>query len=103
MLRQPESAQPLLMMYIRYIMTLTRTQISLSEEERNVLEAVRSRTGRSMSALIRDAIRSTYGSSDSADRVRTALDSTFGVVTTNRSGEDLVDSVRSGRRLAGGE
>ena len=60
-------------------MSLTRTQISLSDEDRNVLEAMRRRTGQSMSALIRDAIHSTYGSAGSAESVRAALDSTFGV------------------------
>lgn len=81
-------------------MSLGRTQISLSAEDRAVLEAVRRRTGRSMSALIRDAIRSTYGSVSSTDNVKAALDSTFGVITTGCSGESLVDSIRSGRRLA---
>ncbi|MBN8869955.1 MAG: CopG family transcriptional regulator [Solirubrobacterales bacterium] len=80
-------------------MSLTRTQISLSDEDRKVLEAMRRRTGQSMSALIRDAIHSTYGSAGSVESVRAALDSTFGVVSSDRSGEELVDSIRSGRRL----
>ncbi|MCO5314769.1 MAG: ribbon-helix-helix protein, CopG family [Solirubrobacterales bacterium] len=80
-------------------MTLTRTQISLSEDDRAVLDAMRRRTGQSMSALIRDAIHSTYGSTGSADSILAALDSTFGTVSTDRSGEELVDSIRSGRRL----
>jgi hypothetical protein len=82
-------------------MALTRTQISLSEDDRKVLEAVRRRTGQSMSSLIREAIHSTYGSANSTDRIRAALDSTFGVVSTDQSGEDLVESIRSGRRLTG--
>ncbi len=80
-------------------MTLTRTQISLSEDDRTVLDAVRRRTGRSMSALIRDAIHSTYGTASSTDRVRSALDATFGVVASDQPGEALVESVRSGSRL----
>lgn len=80
-------------------MTLTRTQISLSDDDRKVLEAVRRRTGLSMSALIRDAIRSAYGSAGSTDSIRAALDSTFGIVSNDRSGEDIVESIRSGRRL----
>lgn len=87
-------------MYTNYIMTLTRTQISLSDDDRKVLDAVGRRTGRSMSALIREAIHSTYGSASSTDSIRTALDSTFGVVSTERSGKDLVDSIRSGQRLS---
>ncbi len=81
-------------------MSLTRTQISLSEADRNVLEAAGRRTGQSMSALIREAIRATYGAPGSADRVRSALDATFGVVAVEDSGETLVESARSGRRLA---
>ena len=80
-------------------MALSRTQISLSDEDRKLLDAMRQRTGESRSALIRNAIRSTYGSAGSAERVRPALDSTFGVVSADHSGEDLVGSIRSGRRL----
>ena len=81
-------------------MAMNRTQISLSDSDREVLEAVRRRTGQSMSALIRDAIHSTYGSTSSLDSVRAALDSTFGVVAGDKSGEALVDSIRTGRRLS---
>ncbi len=78
-------------------MALSRMQISLSDEDRKLLDAMHRRTGRSMSALIRDAIHSTYGSAGSATDVRAALDSTFGVVSTERSGEKLVESIRAGR------
>lgn len=81
-------------------MAMNRTQISLSDADRDVLEAARRRTGQSMSALIRDAIRSTYGSTSALDSVRAALDSTFGVTAGGESGEALVDSIRSGRRLS---
>lgn len=84
-------------------MPLTRTQISLSDADRSVLDAARRRTGRSMSALIREAIHSTYGTPSSTERVRAALDSTYGVVRVDESGEALVESIRSGRRLAGPE
>ena len=80
-------------------MALTRTQISLSDEDRKLLDSMRQRTGQSISVLIHDAIHSTYGSAGSADNIRAALDSTFGVVSTDGSGEDLVESIRSGRRL----
>lgn len=79
-------------------MALTRTQISLSDEDRKLLDAMRRRTGQSLSALIGNAIHLTYGSANSTGSVQAALDSTFGVVSTDRSGEDLVDSIRSGRR-----
>lgn len=80
-------------------MSLTRTQISLSEEDRHVLDVAQRRTGRSMSALIREAIHATYGAPISRDRVRIALDLSFGASALDVSGEAAVDSIRSGRRL----
>ena len=87
-------------MYDPYIMQMQRTQISLSDDDRRVLDAVARRTGLSMSALIRDAIHTTYGRVGEDDRVRTALTATFDVVDAAASGEELVDRVRSGARLA---
>lgn len=80
-------------------MSLTRTQISLSADDRRVLEIAGRRTGRSMSALIREAIHSTYGAPGSGDRVRAALDLSFGVTTIEVSGEAAVESIRTARRL----
>jgi hypothetical protein len=65
-----------------------------------VLDAVATRTGLSMSSLIRQAIHSTYGHVDDEDATRRALAATFGAVTSDISGEQLVDGIRSGRRLA---
>lgn len=48
-----------------------------------------------MSALIRDAIHATYGSYASVETVRAALDATFGAIHSDRSGEELVDSIRT--------
>lgn len=87
-------------MYDDYIMSMQRTQISLSDEDRRVLDAVAQRTGLSMSALIRDAIHMTYGRVAEDDRVRAALLATFDVVDATASGEQLVDRLRSGARLA---
>lgn len=87
-------------MYSSYIMTLTRTQISLSDDDRRVLDAVSRRTGLSMSALIRDAIHVTYGEVGQKDRIRALLDTSFGVVELDNSGEVLVESIRSGGRLS---
>ena len=81
-------------------MSMTRTQISLTEADRAVLDEERGRTGRSMSGLIRDAIHATYGSPGSEARTLAALEATFGVLPDTESGEALVESVRSGRRLA---
>ncbi|MFK3834903.1 ribbon-helix-helix protein, CopG family [Microbacterium sp. NPDC087868] len=80
-------------------MSLKRTQISLSDDDRRVLDAVATRTGLSMSSLIRQAIHSTYGHVDDEDATRRALAATFGAVTSDISGEQLVDGIRSGRRL----
>ncbi|MGN8027557.1 CopG family transcriptional regulator [Microbacterium sp. 22242] len=81
-------------------MTLTRTQISLSDDDRRVLDAAARRTGRSMSALIRDAIHTTYGQLEGPERIRTLIDMSFGVVGIEFPGEELVDALRSGRRLS---
>lgn len=86
-------------MYPDYIMTLQRTQISLSDQDRRVLDAVARRTGLSMSALIRDAIHATYGRGGEDERARVALRATFGVVDADATGEELVDQMRSGARL----
>ncbi|UPL14052.1 ribbon-helix-helix protein, CopG family [Microbacterium galbinum] len=80
-------------------MSLKRTQISLSDDDRRMLDAVATRTGLSMSSLIRQAIHSTYGHVDDEDATRRALAATFGAVTSDISGEQLVDGIRSGRRL----
>ena len=42
-------------------MAMTRTQIYLGEDEREVLERVSRATGASASELIRRAVRGTYG------------------------------------------
>ncbi len=87
------------MMYDSYIMSLTRTQISLSEDDRRVLDAVSRRTGRSMSALIRDAIHATYGRGGELERIESALDATFGVVSGADDGRAMVERLRSTDRL----
>lgn len=83
-----------------YIMGLTRTQISLSDDDRQILDAVSRRTGQSMSALIREAIHSTYGEIGQQERVLALIDDSFGVMGGSVAGERLVDGIRSGRRLA---
>ena len=87
------------MMYDSYIMQMQRTQVSLSDDDRQILDAVGRRTGLSMSALIRAAIHTTYGRVSEDARMRTAVLATFDMVDVNASGEQLVDRLRSGERL----
>ncbi|WEK61335.1 MAG: ribbon-helix-helix protein, CopG family [Candidatus Microbacterium colombiense] len=82
-------------------MSLVRTQISLSDDDRRVLDAVSRRTGLSMSALIRQAIHATFGQGGQQEATRSALAATFGAVPGDVDGAELVHGLRSGRRLGG--
>lgn len=57
---------------------MQRTQISLTVGERRLLDAEAARSGRSISALIRDAVTKTYGSSGDADADLRAIDAALG-------------------------
>jgi predicted DNA-binding protein len=83
-----------------YTYIMQRTQISLTAEERQALDAEATRTGRSLSALIRDAVEAMYGtnrsSADDLDLMRQA----FGSWTDREeSGAATVEKLRSGLRL----
>ncbi|MGI9092599.1 MAG: ribbon-helix-helix protein, CopG family [Mycobacteriales bacterium] len=78
---------------------MMRTQISLTIEDRRVLDAAAARTGRSISALIRDAVKTVYGAGRSSDDDLAAMRRAFG----SWKGHDLdgaawVDQLRSGSR-----
>ena len=79
---------------------MQRTQISLTEEDRNLLDAEAARTGRSISALIRDAVVQTYGFRRDIDQDVQAIDAALGVWRDRQfDGETYVESIRSGDRL----
>lgn len=79
---------------------MVRTQISLTVEERRLLDVEAARTGRSISALIRDAVVRTYGSERDADADLRGIESALGAWSDRGiDGEAYVERMRSGSRL----
>jgi hypothetical protein len=83
-----------------YTYIMLRTQISLTAEERRALDAEAARTGRSISALIRDAVETVYGVQRSSDDDLASMRRGFGSwEDRGMDGEAWVDRLRSGSRL----
>ena len=79
---------------------MLRTQISLTEHDRQVLDEAAARSGRSIAALIRDAVHVVYGAPSQVVDDLDVLASTSGVwVGRTGSAADEVDRLRSGRRM----
>ncbi|MDT0203497.1 CopG family transcriptional regulator [Nocardioides sp. AE5] len=84
-----------------YDYIMLRTQISLTEEDRSLLDAESARTGRSISALIRDAVARTYGFQTDKEADLQAIDAALGAWHDREvDGAEYVESLRSGGRLA---
>jgi Arc/MetJ-type ribon-helix-helix transcriptional regulator len=76
-------------------MAMTRTQIYLSDRDRELLDRVSRATGASTSELVRRAIRDAYGSELTREEKREALDAAFGLwVDRTFTGAEYVDAIR---------
>jgi hypothetical protein len=81
---------------------MQRTQISLTKEERRTLDEAARRTGRSIAALIREAVDTVYGSDRAATDDLATMRTAFGSwADRDVDSAALVEGIRSGRRLRG--
>jgi len=85
---------------VMYYYIMQRTQISLTDADRALLDRQSSETGLSISALIRNAVQQSYGSIRDLTNDLDLLRSAFGAWTDQReSGEEYVENLRQGTRL----
>lgn len=84
-----------------YTYIVERTQIYLSSRQASALDREAKRRGVTRSHLIREAIEEEYGLSADRGRLRSALSATEGLWQDRaEDGEDYVERLRTGRRLA---
>ncbi len=78
---------------------MVRTQISLDPDDKSLLDELSRQTGRSMSALIREAVARTYRHVDAAPDRAAVLRSVAGAWTgRDCDGADYVEGLRRGTR-----
>lgn len=79
---------------------MQRTQISLTQEARQALDAAAARTGKSLSALVRDAVVTVYGAERSTESDLAAMRRAFGSWQDHDiDGASWAEQLRSGARL----
>ena len=79
---------------------MLRIHVSLTAKERRALDAESERTGRSVSALIRDAVDMVHGTGRSTEQGLTAMRTGFGAwKDRDAAGAVWADLMRSGSRL----
>jgi predicted DNA-binding protein len=84
-----------------YTYIMDRTQIYLSRAQATALDREARRTGRTRSHLIREAIDQAYLPNSASDETLEALEASAGAwANRTDSGEDYVERLRSGQRLA---
>lgn len=80
---------------------MVRTQISLTEEQKRLLDARSTETGLSLSELIRRAIERCYGRARDTETDLDAIRQAFGSWENREfDGEEYVERLRSGQRLS---
>jgi predicted DNA-binding protein len=80
---------------------LQRTQISLSDEDRRLLDAESARTGKSLSALIRDAVVEVYGDKRDLAADLAVIEAVAGAwKDRDEDGFEYVERMRPGTRFA---
>lgn len=85
---------------VMYSYIMKRTQISLTAAQKRRLDEESEKTGRSMSALVREAIDEKYGVDWDPEAAKAALEQAFGLwEDRDFTGQEYVEQIRTGRRL----